>query len=92
VRRGESHRRSGGEEPAPGGNDVDALVAAIKPAVEKAEADKPTDVLDAAVRNNVTNIVADLRTKPVLSTAVAAGSLRIIGARYDLDTGSVEFL
>ena len=47
---------------APGGNDVDALVAAIKPAVEKAEADKATDVLDAAVRNNVANIVADLRT------------------------------
>jgi carbonic anhydrase len=38
------------------------------------------------------NIVADLGTKPVLSPAVAAGTLKIVGACYDLDTGEVEFL
>jgi carbonic anhydrase len=74
------------------GNDIDALVAAIKPAVQKAEADKATDALDASVRNNVANIVTALGGAAVISAAVAAGSLKIVGARYDLDTGEVEFL
>jgi carbonic anhydrase len=81
------------EKNAPaGGTDIDVLVAAIKPAVQKAEADKSTDMLDASVRNNVGNIVTDLGTKAVLGAAVAAGTLKIVGARYDLDTGEVEFL
>jgi carbonic anhydrase len=74
------------------GNDIDALVAAIKPAVLKAEESKPADLLDASVRENVKEIVASVGKKPVLSTAVAGGKLKIVGARYDLDTGSVEFL
>jgi carbonic anhydrase len=77
---------------APAGNDIDAIVAAIKPAVERAVTEKASDMIDASVRNNVANVVAALGTKPVLSTAVAAGSLRITGARYDLDAGTVEFL
>ncbi|WP_432827610.1 carbonic anhydrase [Dactylosporangium sp. CA-092794] len=76
----------------PGGNDIDALVAAIKPAVQQAEDAKAADMLDASVRNNVKNIVADLGARPVLSAAVAAGTLKVAGARYDLDTGEVEFL
>jgi carbonic anhydrase len=75
-----------------GGTDIGALVAAIKPTVQKAEADKAADMLDASVRNNIANIVADLGTKAVLGAAVTAGSLKIVGARYDLDTGKVEFL
>jgi carbonic anhydrase len=74
------------------GSDIDTLVAAIKPAVEKAETDHASDVLDAAVRNNIANIVAELGTKPIISSAVTAGNLRVVGARYDLDTGAVEFL
>jgi carbonic anhydrase len=77
---------------APSGTDIDALVTAIKPAVVKAEEEKATDMLDAAVRHNVMNIVADLGTKAILSTAVTAGTLKIVGARYDLDTGEVEWL
>jgi carbonic anhydrase len=74
------------------GNDIDALVAAIRPAVAQAEEENGADKLDAAVRHNVLNIVADLATMPVLGAAVTAGSLKIVGARYDLDTGAVEFL
>jgi carbonic anhydrase len=77
---------------APSGTDIDALVTAIKPAVVAVEEEKPADKLDAAVRHNVTNIVADLGTKAILSAAVAAGTLKIVGARYDLDTGEVEWL
>lgn len=79
------------------GNDIDALVAAIKPAVEEeaeeeAEADASDDLVDAVVRRNAANIVAALGKKPILGEAVAAGSLQIVGARYDLDAGTVEFL
>ena len=77
---------------APAGNDIDALVTAIRPAVEKAEQDNATDALDAAVRNNVANIVAALNTDAVLKAAVSAGTLQIVGARYALSTGAVEFL
>lgn len=77
---------------APLGNDIDDIVAAIKPAVERAVTDKASDLIDASVRNNVANVVAGLGTKSVLSAAVAAGSLHIVGARYDLDAGTVEFL
>src|SRR5690349_10730598 len=76
----------------PGGNDIDALVAGIKPAVEKAVADKPTDLLDAAVNNNVANVVSSLSGKPIIDAALKAGALKIVGARYDLDTGAVEFM
>jgi len=77
---------------APLGNDIDALVDAIRPAVEKAESEHASDPLDAAVRQNVANIVADLGKDAALAGAVSGGSLKIVGARYDLDTGAVEYL
>jgi carbonic anhydrase len=75
----------------PFGNDLDALIAAIKPAVEKAEKEHAADPLDAAIRYNVANIVAQLRQDAALAPALSGGKLRIVGARYDLDTGSVSF-
>ena len=77
---------------AASGTDIDALVAAIKPAVEEEEEAAAADLVDAVVRRNATNIVAALGKKPILSDAVAAGSLQIVAARYDLDAGTVEFL
>jgi carbonic anhydrase len=77
---------------APLGNDIDALVAGIRAAAEKAENEHAADPVDAAVRYNVANIVADLGKDATLAGAVTAGSLRIVGARYDLDAGAVEFL
>lgn len=77
---------------AASGTDVDALVAAIRPAVEKAEAAKPASVLDAAIANNVANVVSQLTAAAVLAPAVKAGKLQIVGAVYSLDTGSVTVL
>ena len=77
---------------APVGNDIDALVAAISPAVERADVAEGGDPLDRAVRYNVGNVVTALRGNAVLGAAVGAGSLRILGARYGLDDGRVEFL
>jgi carbonic anhydrase len=51
------------------------------------------DVLDRAVRENVTRVVRRLRTasEPILLEPLKAGKLRVVGARYDLDDGSVDF-
>jgi carbonic anhydrase len=76
----------------PMGNDIDALVTAIKPAVEMAEEEKAPDPLDAAVRYNVANIVTKLGTDSVIAAAVSGGKLKVVGARYGLATGVVEFL
>ena len=64
----------------------------LKPAVDQS-AHETGDRVDNAVRDNVVNVVAQLRAaKPVLSELVATGKLRIVGAVYSLDTGKVEWL
>jgi len=79
------------EKKAPAsGTDIDSLVAAIKPAVEQASG--AGDLLAAAVKENVKNVVAKLAVAPVLAAAVAEKKLTIVGAVYDLTTGKVDFL
>lgn len=69
------------------------LINAIKPAVEKAREQHPTDLLDAAIRENVRLQVEQLKAlEPVLAKRVREGSVKIVGALYHLDTGVVEFL
>ena len=54
--------------------------------------DDPGDWLDNAVRRNVVNVVEKLRISGKLIEApIADGKLRIVGARYDLDDGEVDF-
>jgi carbonic anhydrase len=79
------------EQKAPAsGTDIDTLVTAIKPAVEKAWG--AVDVLATAVRENVKNGIARLAAAPVMSTATAEKKLTIVGGVYDLATGKVAFL
>lgn len=53
----------------------------------------PGDILDEAVIANVKHIAATLRSAaPILSSAVAAGQLRIAGAHYGLKYGAVRIL
>lgn len=50
------------------------------------------DIVDATVRENVRRVVRQLRAaEPILAKAVAEGRLKILGARYDLDDGRVDF-
>ena len=71
--------------------DIDWLVESIRPAVEKSK-NTPGDALDNAVKANVELTVQRLKTSPILSEAIEAGQLKIVGARYDLDTGNVEVI
>jgi carbonic anhydrase len=68
------------------------LINAIKPAVEKARLSKPTILLDAAIRENVIMQVEQLKgLEPVLAKRVREGSIKIVGALYDLHSGQIEF-
>ena len=49
-------------------------------------------VLDNAVRANVALTVQHLKVSLILSEAIESGKLKIVGGRYDLDTGSVEIV
>lgn len=68
------------------------LINAIKPAVEKAKSTSHTNLLDAAIRENIVMQVNQLKgLEPVLAKRVREGSIKIVGALYDLKTGKVEF-
>lgn len=67
---------------------IQSLVKAIQPAVE---ATIGADV-DATAKTNVVNVVQALRgCAPILKPVIAAGTVSVVGATYDLDTGKVEW-
>lgn len=70
---------------------ISSLVLAIQPAVD-ATAGKPGDRLMNAVQENVRLQVKRLETSAVVADAVKAGKLKVVGAYYDLDTGTVTLL
>ena len=71
---------------------IGQMIEPIIPAVLRARRDGEHDLLDRSVKQNVLRIVSRLRdTEQLLIEPQRAGRLRIVGARYDLDDGSVEF-
>ena len=71
---------------------IGQMIEPILPAVLRAKRDGDHDLLDRAVRHNVSRIVARLRTtEQMLQEPQRTGRLKIVGARYDLDDGVVEF-
>jgi len=77
-------------KPVPG--HISTLVAAIKPAVD-ATKNQGGDAWDNAVRANVKMNVKKLKlASPILAAAVKAGKLKVVGGRYDLDSGKVQII
>lgn len=71
---------------------IGSLVKAIQPAVDKVKS-QPGDLLDNAVRANVSQVVQQLKSSgPVLEELVKKGALTVEGGRYDLDDGVVTIL
>ena len=90
------HERCGAVDATLKGGDapghIAALVKKIQPAIESSK-DMPGDKLDNAVRINVRIAVDELKkSQPILSELAAQGKIKIVGARYDLDTGVVTWL
>ena len=71
---------------------IGQMIEPILPAVLRAKREGDHDLLDRAVRHNVSRIVERLRTtEQMLQEPQRTGRLKIVGARYDLDDGVVEF-
>ena len=71
---------------------IPSLVAAIAPAVKTA-AQQSGNALDNAIRQNVLDNVAKLKSAaPILNAAVEQGKLKVVGGIYRLSTGSVELI
>ncbi len=70
---------------------IGEMVEPIVPAVLRAKSQNG-DLFDNAVRENVRGVVTRLLQEgPILADAVEAGRVRVVGARYDLDNGEVDF-
>jgi carbonic anhydrase len=72
---------------------IGRMVEPIVPAVLEAQRRRSPDLLDASVRQNVRRTVARLRdfSEPMVLDRIKDGRLRVVGARYDLDDGRVDF-
>jgi len=70
---------------------IESLVYAIQPAVTSSEG-QPGDRLTNAIIANVKLQVERLMTSTVISEAVKAGKLKIVGAYYELQTGKITLV
>jgi carbonic anhydrase len=71
---------------------IPSLVDAIAPAA-KAAMQQGGEVLDKAIRQNVIDNVAKLKSAaPILNAAVEQGKLKIVGGIYRLTTGTVDLI
>ncbi len=71
---------------------IGPMVAAIVPAA-KAVKGKPGNFVDNAMRENAKRTAAQIAGKSkIVADLVAAGKVKVLAARYDLDTGKVEYL
>jgi carbonic anhydrase len=67
---------------------VNALAASVK-----AVADQPGDKLANAIRQNVKDVTAKLKSAtPILSAAAADGKIKVVGGIYRLASGKVELV
>lgn len=66
-------------------------ITPIVPAVSEALKSNPADVADATVRVHVRRQVERLRADSQLAPLIASGKLKVVGAYYDLDHGTVTF-
>ena len=80
--------RSGGTAPGHIGAIVDALTPIVRPLL-----DQGGDVIEKAVQANVRAQARELLERSeLLAEHVHEGELKVVGARYDLDTGRVSLL
>jgi carbonic anhydrase len=80
----------GGEGPPVG--KLGTLLQHIEPAVRRARQEEG-DQLEHAIHFHVEHVVKQLRSsEPILRPRYEAGTLAIVGATYDLDTGAVRIV
>ncbi len=82
------------DKPLPGS--LPHLIDTIRPSVERARAALPDAdkeaLIAAATKEQVLREVRRLKASPVLSELIHEGKLRIVGAIYDIQNGTVSWL
>jgi len=71
--------------------EIGSFVKAILPAVDRVRG-KAGDMVDNAVTANVQYQIERLKRSPLLTEQLQSGKLKIVGGRYDLDTGAVTMI
>ncbi|BAZ48482.1 carbonic anhydrase [Nostoc sp. NIES-4103] len=71
--------------------DIGTFVKAIKPAVERVK-NQPGEAVENAVVANVKYQIERLQRSQILTERLESGKLKIVGGRYDLDTGKVSII
>ncbi len=71
--------------------EISTFVKAILPAVQRIK-ERPGDAVDNAVTANVQYQIEQLQRSPLLMERSQSGRLKIVGGRYDLDTGTVTII
>ena len=80
------------KESIPLSGHLPSLAASIAPAVDAASK-RSGDLLDAAIRQNVVDNVAKLKSAtPILNAAVEQRKLSVVGAIYQLKDGKIEII
>jgi carbonic anhydrase len=76
------------------GGNIDSIIDVIAPAASRAKADPDkTDLLNKAITENVREVLSAINKRsPALTAMAAKGELKIVGARYDLDSGDVTLV
>ena len=79
-----------GNKPLPG--QIGSIVAAIQPAIDRANQDDSEEFLIKTVKANVLLQIQRLNSSPLLYNLVREGKLKIVGGYYNLRTGKVDIL
>jgi carbonic anhydrase len=80
--------KKGGQLPG----EIDTIVNAIKPAVERVKGN-PGDLVENAIDANVLMVVEKLKaSQPIIAKFVEKGQLKVSGAKYELKSGVVRIL
>ncbi|MDZ7958615.1 MAG: carbonic anhydrase [Aulosira sp. DedQUE10] len=71
--------------------DISTFVKAIKPAVARVK-NQPGDAVENTVVANVQYQIERLKRSRLLTERLQSGKLKIVGGRYDLDSGEVSII
>ena len=79
----------GGHAPA----DIESVVNRIAPSVRRArsQSSHPSDITEMVADLNVRNSMDAVAASPIVSHLAQEGKMRLVGAKYHLDTGQVEW-
>lgn len=71
---------------------IESLIKSIKPSVQESKSQKG-DLLENSIKNNAKFVVKKLKkSKPIINKYVESGTLKIVPAYYNIDSGIVEFI